>query len=46
MLSRRKKIKKVITYYTFYLKASLTEIIKGEIKRPYKAYIINSLNDK
>jgi hypothetical protein len=46
MLLRRKKIKKLITHYTFYLKALLIEIVKGEIKRPYKACIINSLNDK
>jgi hypothetical protein len=46
MLLRRKKIKKLITHYAFYSKAPLIEIIKGEIKRPYGAYTINSLNDK
>jgi hypothetical protein len=46
MLPRRKKIKEFITYYAFCSKASLTGMIKGEIKRPYRACIINSLNDK
>jgi hypothetical protein len=46
MLLRRKKIEKLITHYTFYSKAPLTGIIKGEIKRPYEACTINSLNDK
>jgi hypothetical protein len=46
MLPRRKKIEELITHYAFYSKASLTEMIKGEIKRPYKACTINSLNDK
>jgi hypothetical protein len=45
MLLRRKD-KKLIIYYTFYSKAPLTEMVKGEIKRPYGACIINSLNDK
>jgi hypothetical protein len=39
----RRKIKELITYYTFYSKAPLTEIIKGEIKRLYGACTINSL---
>jgi hypothetical protein len=46
MLLRRKKIKKLIMHYAFYLKAPLTEMVKGEIKRLYGAYTINSLNDK
>jgi hypothetical protein len=46
MLLRRKKIKEFITYYTFYSKVSLIKIVKSEIKRPYGAYIINSLNNK
>jgi hypothetical protein len=46
MLPRRKKIKELITHYAFCSKAPLTEMVKGEIKRPYGAYIINSLNDK
>jgi hypothetical protein len=46
MLPRRKKIRKLITYYAFYSKAPLTEMVKGEIRRPYGACIINSLNDK
>jgi hypothetical protein len=46
MLPRRKKIKEFITHYTFCSKAPLTEIVKGEIKRPYGAYTTNSLNNK
>jgi hypothetical protein len=46
MLLRRKKIKELITHYTFCSKAPLTGIVKGEIKRPYEAHTINSLNDK
>jgi hypothetical protein len=46
MLPRRKKIEELITHYTFCSKASLTRMVKSEIKRPYGACIINSLNDK
>jgi hypothetical protein len=46
MLPRRKKIKKLITHYAFYSKASLTGMVKGEIRRLYGACTTNSLNDK
>jgi hypothetical protein len=46
MLLRRKKIGELITHYAFCLKAPLTGMVKGEIKRSYGAYTINSLNDK
>jgi hypothetical protein len=46
MLPRKKNIKKLITHYAFCSKAFLTEMVKSEIKRPYGAYTINSLNDK
>ena len=40
------EIGELITHYTFYSKAPLTEMVKGKIRRPYGAYIINSLNNK
>jgi hypothetical protein len=46
MLLRRKKIEEFITHYAFCSKAPLIGMVKGEIKRPYGACIINSLNDK
>jgi hypothetical protein len=46
MLLRRKKIRELITHYAFCSKASLTGMVKGEIRRPYGACTINSLNDK
>jgi hypothetical protein len=46
MLLRRKKIGELITHYTFYSKAPLTGMVKGEIRRPYGACTINSLNNK
>jgi hypothetical protein len=46
MLPRRKKIKELITHYAFCSKAPLTGMVKGEIRRPYGACTINSLNDK
>jgi hypothetical protein len=46
MLLRRKKIEELITHYTFCSKAPLIGMVKSEIKRPYEACTVNSLNDK
>jgi hypothetical protein len=40
------ELRELITLYAFRSKAPLIGMIKGEIKRPYEAYTINSLNNK
>jgi hypothetical protein len=40
------ELKELTTLYAFRSKAPLTEMVKGEIKRPYGACITNSLNNK